>query len=174
MRPGHDQKEPYMALEFKKSEVKRPYESIIIMDPSASEEEQKALFQKNKEIVESFSGTVNSVEIWGKRPLANHIEKHQMGTYFHSYFTAGPDVVVELERTMRINEKVLRYMHTRLDENQTAEKHAENYKQILKDSTVRQQEAELRMQKKRAARTQRGPGRREGGGRDRDSHTEKA
>ena len=150
-----------MALEFKKSEVMRPYESIIIMDPSASEQEQKALFQKNKEVVESFKGSVFSVEIWGKRPLANHIEKHQMGTYFHSYFTAGPDAVVELERTMKINEKVLRYMHTRLDETQAVEKHAEDFKQILKDSVVRQQEAELRMQKKRAARAQRGPGKRE-------------
>ncbi len=153
-----------MALEFKKSEVKRPYESIIIMDPTASEQEQKALFQKNKEIVESFAGAMYSVETWGKRPLANHIEKHQVGTYFHSYFTAGPDVIVELERTMKINEKVLRCMHSKLDENQTVEKHAENFKQILKESTERQQEAELRMQKKRAARTQRGPGR----GRDRD------
>lgn len=158
-----------MALEFKKSEVKRPYESIIIMAPTASEEQQKKLFQKNKGIVESFSGEMNSVETWGKRPLANHIDKHQMGTYFHTYFTAGPGAVLELERTMKINDQVLRYMHTRLDEGQTAEKHAEDYKQILKDSTVRQQEAELRMQKKRAARTQRGPGRREGGGRDRDS-----
>lgn len=148
-----------MALEFKKSEVKRPYESIIIVDPTASEQEQKTLFQKNKEIVESFEGSVHSVEIWGKRPLANHIEKHQMGTYFHSYFTAGPDVIVELERTMKINEKVLRYMHTKLDETQTVEKHAEDFKVILKESAERQQEAELRMQKKRAARTQRGPSR---------------
>ncbi len=169
-----------MALEFKKSEVKRPYESIIIMNPSASEEQQKKLFQKNKEIVESFSGEMNSVETWGKRPLANHIEKHQMGTYFHSYFTAGPGAVLELERTMKINDQVLRYMHTRLDENQTAEKHAENFKQILKDSATRQQEADLRMQKKRAARAQRGPSRRDGGGRDRDgrdnreNRTEKA
>ncbi len=148
-----------MALEFKKSEVKRPYESIIIVDPSASEQDQKNLFQKNKEIVESFSGSVYSVETWGKRPLANAIDKHQMGTYFHSYFTAGPDVIVELERTMKINEKVLRYMHTKLDETQTIEKHAEDFKKVLKDSAERQQEAELRMQKKRAARAQRNTGR---------------
>jgi small subunit ribosomal protein S6 len=150
-----------MALEFKKSEKMRPYESIIIMDPNASEQDQKALFNKNKEIVEGFKGSMYSVETWGKRPLANPIEKHQVGTYFHSYFTADPSAIVELERTMKINEKVLRYMHTRLNDKQTVEKHAEDYKQVLKDSNVRQQEAELRMQKKRAARAQRGPGKRE-------------
>jgi len=148
-----------MALEFTKSVTKRPYESIIIMDPSASEAEQKSLFQKNKEIVESFSGTVHSVETWGKRPLANPIEKVQIGAYFHSYFQAGPEAVLELERTMGINEKVIRFMHVRLDDGQTVEKHAENFKQILKDSAERQAEAEARNQKKRAARTQRGPAR---------------
>ncbi len=154
-----------MALKFKKSQAMCLYESIIIMNPTALEEEQKALFKKNKEIIQSFGGSVYSVEIWGKRPLANHIKKHQMGTYFHSYFTAGPDVIVELERTMKNNEKVLRYMHSGLNGAQSIEKHAENFKQILKESTERVQEAELRMQKKRAARTQRGSNKgRESGG----------
>lgn len=148
-----------MALEFTKSVTKRPYESIIIMDPSASEADQKALFKKNKEIVETFSGSVHSVETWGKRPLANPIEKIQMGAYFHSYFQAGPEAVLELERTMGINEKVMRFMHVRLDEGQTVEKHAENFKNLLKESAERQAEAEARNQKKRAARTQRGPSR---------------
>ncbi len=154
-----------MALKFKKSLAVCLYESVIIMDPGALEEEQKALFKKNKEIVESCSGSVYSVETWGKRLLANHIQKHHMGTYFHSYFTGGPDVVVELERTMKNNEKVLRYMHSRLDGTQPIEQHAQDFKQILKKSAERLQEIELRMQKKRAARTQKGSGRgRDGGG----------
>lgn len=150
-----------MALEYKKSERKRPYESVIIVNPAASEADQKALFQKNKEIVESFSGNVHSVETWGKRPLANHIDKVQMGTYFHSYFVAAPEAILELERTMRINEQVMRFLHVKLDETQTVEKHAENFKVILKESAERQQEVEARNQKKRAARAQRGPGKRE-------------
>ena len=146
-----------MALNFTKSVTKRPYESIIIVDPAASEADQKALFQKNKEVVESFSGSVHSVTTWGKRPLANPIEKVQIGTYFHSYFEAGPDAVLELERTMGINEKVMRFMHVRLDEGQTVEAHAESFKKTLKESAERQAEAEARNQKKRAARAQRGP-----------------
>jgi small subunit ribosomal protein S6 len=150
-----------MALEYKKSERKRPYESVIIVNPAASEQEQKALFQKNKEIVESFSGSVHSVETWGKRPLANHIDKVQLGAYFHSYFVASPEAILELERTMRINEQVMRFLHVKLDETKSVEKHAENFKVILKESAERQQEVEARNQKKRAARAQRGPGKRE-------------
>lgn len=152
---GHRPKGGKMAIDYKKSEVKRPYEAVIIMDPSASEEEQKNLFQKNKEIIESYEGEVFSVETWGKRTLANPINKVAMGNYFHAYFTAKPEVITELERTMKINEKVMRYVHTVLSEKTSLDKHSEDFKNVLKESRERQQEAEARIQKKRAARAAR-------------------
>lgn len=141
-----------MALEYKKSKVLRPYESVIILDPTASEEAQKSLFQKNKEIVSKFDGEVHSVQTWGKRDLANPIDKTQVGAYFHSYFTAAPEAILELERTMKINENVLRVVHAKLDETKSLDEHAEAYKKILAGALERQQEAEARAQKKRAAR----------------------
>jgi len=167
-----DQKEKNMAVSYEKVAKKRPYEAIIIMAPEASEADQKTLFTKNKEIVEGLGGSVHSVETWGKRTLANQIDKTKLGVYFHSYFEAKPETILELERTMRINEKVLRCLHTRLDEKLPIAKHAENFKEILGESVKRQQEAEAKLAKKKAARSaQRGPRKYDGPRENRDNNS---
>ena len=92
------------------------YEAVVILHPDTSMEEQKQLFQKNKGIVESTKGSFFSLETWGKRNLANTIKGLRKGIYFHVVFESGPEAIAELERTMRINDRVLRFMHVRLDE----------------------------------------------------------
>lgn len=144
-----------MGVEYKKETIKRPYEAVIIMNPEAPEKAQKDLFTKNKKIIEDFGGEVFSVDTWGKRNLANPIKKVKLGHYFHAYFMAEPEAILELERTMKINDNVMRYAHTKLDEKLPIEKHAENFKQVLKESKDRQDEAEARFQKKRAMKKER-------------------
>ena len=46
---------------------------------------------------------------WGKRRCAHKIKKSQKGNYFLLYFSGDPGVLTELDRTLRYNEKVLRY-----------------------------------------------------------------
>ena len=138
-----------MAIEFTKTERIRPYESIIIVDPTASDEQRKKIFQKNKEVVESFHGAIHTVETWGKRKLANPINKLKTAEFFHSYFTANPDAISEIERTLKINDDVLRVVHTKLDDGVSVEKHIEKYKEVLKQSQERLNEADVRKQKKR-------------------------
>ncbi len=149
-----------------------PYEGIIMVHPDASEEDQKNLFKRNKSIVESFKGSVNHLEVWGKRSLANPIENHKKAYYFHTSFEAEPAVIAELERTMRINDKVLRFMHTRLPDKTNLVKFMEDFKQSLADSATREREREAKFQARKAAnrgdrgdRGDRGGGGREGGGR---------
>lgn len=125
-------------FELTKEPVVRPYEAIILMDSGATEEEQKALFQKNKKIVEGFSGELSHVDTWGLRKLANPIGKANRGLYFHCTFTAGPDAIMELERTMRINEKVLRFMHTRLPEGTSLTTYVEKFKEALVERRERE------------------------------------
>lgn len=131
--------------------IKRPYEVIVLMNPDSSLQEQKELFQKNKSIIQNFGGSVHSVETWGKRNLANQIGKTKKALYFHSLFEAGTQAVAELERTMRINDKVLRFMHTRLDERTPLSKHLEAFKKGLQDTAQREKEKEAKFQARRAA-----------------------
>ena len=91
-------------MQLEKRPYVRPYEVVILMHPDATEDDQKNLFRKNKAIVEEqFGGSVKHLDTWGKRSLANPIAKNKRAVFFHSTFTAEPQAVLELERTMRIN-----------------------------------------------------------------------
>lgn len=131
--------------------LKRPYEVVVIVHPDASLEEQKELFRKNKATITNFSGNIHSVETWGKRNLANPIGKLKKAIYFHSIFEANPQAVAELERTMRINDKVLRFMHHSLDERTSMAKHHEAFKKGLAESAQREKEREAKAQLRRQA-----------------------
>lgn len=121
------------------------------MHPDATVEEQKDLFKKNKSIIEGAKGSIFSLETWGKRTLANQIGKTKKAIFFHAFFEAGPDAIAELERTMGINDKVMRFMHTRLDERAPLTKHAETFKKGLQDSASKEKEREAKVQARRAA-----------------------
>jgi small subunit ribosomal protein S6 len=132
-------------------EQKRNYEVVILMHPDASVEDQKELFKKNKGIIEQNSGSIYSLDTWGKRTLANQIGKTRKAIYFHSTFEAKSAAISELERTMRINDKVLRYMHTRLDERESLAKYMEAFKKAIVESANKEKEREAKIQAKRAA-----------------------
>lgn len=146
---------------------KRKYETIIIMHPESTEEEQKKFFKKNKEILASFDGEYHHLDTWGKRKLANQINKNRMGTYFHGTFEAKAEVIAELERTMRINDKVLRFFHKKLDSRTTLSQHVENFRDIIKKSVDKEKEKEAKIAKRSAARQMKPS--RDRGDRDRDN-----
>lgn len=132
-------------------DLKRPYEAVILMHPDASLEEQKELFRKNKGIIQQNKGSVNSLETWGKRNLANMIAKSKKAIYFHTTFEALPTAIHELERTMRINDKVLRFVHTKLDPRISVAKHLETFKRGLQESANREREREAKAAARKAA-----------------------
>lgn len=139
-------------LELSQVTVTRPYEAIVMMDTDATEQDQKDLFKKNKSIIESFSGEMNHIDTWGKRKLANPIEKKMRAVYFHTTFTASPDAIKELERTMKLNDKVLRVVHSKLSEKIPLAKHVENFKEQLADTLQKEKEKEAKFKARKAAR----------------------
>ena len=157
------------------SSTLRNYEGVVILHPDATEEEQKAFFKKNSDLIKSFKGEVNHLDTWGKRKLANPIEKFTRGVYFHTTFQANGNCISELERTMRINDRVLRFTHVRLDDRQSLSKAVDDFKQALADTLNREKEREAKNAARRAQMgggggfgRDRDGGGRDGGGRDRD------
>lgn len=154
-----------MAFELEVRPNLRPYEGVILLNSDTTEENQKALFAKNKDIIEKqFGGSVKHLDTWGKRNLANPIEKAKRAIYFHTTFEANPQAIAELERTMRINDNVLRFMHTRLEEGTDLNTHLENFKKALSESAAREREREAKFQARKAAQGSRGPRRDDEGG----------
>lgn len=92
----------------------RPYEVLVIVDPRPTDEEIAALLTQLGEQVKSLGAEVVKMENWGKRRLAYDIRKQREGTYAVFEISAEPAMVKELERQLRLNESVLRFLSTRV------------------------------------------------------------
>ena len=96
-------------------ETKRQYEVVFIVDPTADEEVPK-LTESFSQIVTDQGGTVVKAETMGKRQLAYEILHHKDGTFVLLEIEGSGREIAELERRMRVNDRVLRYITVRVDE----------------------------------------------------------
>ena len=87
----------------------RYYEMVFIVHPSVPDDEVSAVTDKITSAINQRKGEVIHLDNWGKRRCAHKIKKSQKGNYFLLYFSGDPGVLTELDRTLRYNEKVLRY-----------------------------------------------------------------
>ncbi|GAA4288186.1 30S ribosomal protein S6 [Georgenia daeguensis] len=85
----------------------RQYELMIILDPEVDERTVAPSLDKLLTVVKT-GGTVDNVDIWGKRRLAYDIKKRSEGIYAVVNMTTTPDVAQELDRQLGLNEAVLR------------------------------------------------------------------
>jgi len=91
----------------------RPYEIMVILDPTLDERTVAPSLEAFLNVVRKDGGTVDKVDIWGKRRLAYQIEKKSEGIYAVVDLTAEPAVVQELDRQLNLNEAILRTKVTR-------------------------------------------------------------
>ena len=91
------------------------YEVVYILDPNLNEEATAAMVSKFQTLVEQ-NGTLAEVNEWGKRRLAYPINFKNEGYYVLVNFTAAPEFPRELERNFEINENIMRYLVTRVEE----------------------------------------------------------
>ena len=89
------------------------YEVLYIIVPELDEEATRASIEKFKGIVESNGAEVVAIDEWGKRRLAYPIDYKAEGTYVLMSFNSAPEFPKELERNMKNDEQILRYMVTR-------------------------------------------------------------
>lgn len=92
------------------------YESIIILDPNSSEENQAGLLAKFKETVEAKGGSVVHQVQWGRRKLAYPVRKLDYGTYYLLYLDRRPEALTALENVLRLDEGVLKWQTVSVDD----------------------------------------------------------
>lgn len=97
------------------------YETTFITKPEMTDEALKALQQKLIGVVGQFGGELVINEDWGKRKLAYPISKEVRGQYTYIVYTGKGDVVHEMERTLRLNDQVLRFLSVNLEKEFNAE-----------------------------------------------------
>lgn len=86
----------------------RQYEMMVILDPEIEERTVAPSLDKYLGVVKTAGGTVDNVDIWGRRRLAYEINKKSEGIYAVVNFTATPETAQELDRQLGLNEAVLR------------------------------------------------------------------
>ncbi|MEQ1569103.1 MAG: 30S ribosomal protein S6 [Myxococcota bacterium] len=90
------------------------YETIIIVRPDIDDTAVFGIAEKVEAIVLGANGHVLDREDWGKRKLSYPIAKHQRGHYLRLNFLCGPSLVAEIERRIRNDDQVVRFMTLRL------------------------------------------------------------
>jgi small subunit ribosomal protein S6 len=86
----------------------RRYEMMIILDPSLEERTVQPSLDQFLKVVTTGGGSVDKVDVWGRRRLSYEIDKKAEGIYTVVDLTAEPDTVKELDRQLNLNEAVLR------------------------------------------------------------------
>ncbi|MCA1984426.1 MAG: 30S ribosomal protein S6 [Nocardioides sp.] len=86
----------------------RAYEVVVILDPSTDERTVAPSLDKFLNVVRNDGGTVESVDVWGRRRLAYEVKKNAEGIYAIVNLTAEPATVKELDRQLTLNESILR------------------------------------------------------------------
>jgi small subunit ribosomal protein S6 len=86
----------------------RAYEVMVILDPSLEERTVQPSLDKYLNVVRKDGGTVENVDVWGRRRLAYEIKKNAEGIYAVINLTAEPATVQEFDRQLGLNESVLR------------------------------------------------------------------
>jgi small subunit ribosomal protein S6 len=95
---------------------KRSYEIVFIIDPDADDAEVMRLTESAQKIITDQGGSIIKTEMMGKRQLAYEINHKRDGIYVLLEVEGSGREIAELERRMRVSDRILRYMTVRVDE----------------------------------------------------------
>jgi small subunit ribosomal protein S6 len=131
----------------------RRYEQIVILDSDLSEDERSPVFDRLKELIPQYKGFLIDIDEWGQKKLAYEIKKKPRGYYAQVNFCGFGDLVDEMERFFRIDDRILKYMTVLLDKEADVEaiKAEMAEKEALKAEAVAKAEEEARQAAEKAA-----------------------
>lgn len=92
------------------------YELMVILDPEIDERTVAPSLDKFLNVIRNDGGTIDNVDIWGRRRLAYEINKKSEGIYAVVDFTATSEATAELDRQLKLSEAVMRTKVLRAEE----------------------------------------------------------
>ncbi|MCK5005598.1 MAG: 30S ribosomal protein S6, partial [Candidatus Aminicenantes bacterium] len=96
--------------------MKREYEIGLIINPETADEEAEKIKTSITDILTKGNGSIENIDDWGRKALAYPIEKHNEGIYVFIKTLSPGDVIAAVERRLKLNEKVMRFIVIRLDD----------------------------------------------------------
>ena len=86
------------------------YETTVVLKPDVGGDTIEAALDRVRDVVSTQGGKLLEIDHWGKKRLAYEIQKHTRGIYVHTQFLGKGPMVAELERNLRINHNILRFL----------------------------------------------------------------
>jgi len=93
------------------------YETIYIVNPTLDDDSLKEAIDKFSDLIKKLKGSIVKVNEWGKRKLAYEVKQFDKGYYLVLDFCALPKMVTELERNLKLDDRILKYITVKIDEN---------------------------------------------------------
>lgn len=128
------------------------YETTFITRSELSDDALKALSDRLGEIVSTYKGEVVLREDWGKRRLAYSIKKESRGHYTYLVYTGQGDIVHEIERNLRLQDHVLRFLTVNLGKDFEASKFQKQRSDLQAAAKRREEERDARREERAAGR----------------------
>lgn len=122
------------------------YESVLIARQDLGDKEIEKIIDSLTNILKKNKATVVSTELWGLRPLAYKIEKNKKGHYVMLQIEGDGESIKELERNMRIDENIIRYLSLKIDK--VSEKPSIMMKKTFESSKEEIKENKVSVEKK--------------------------
>jgi small subunit ribosomal protein S6 len=128
------------------------YETTFITRSELSDDALKTIQEKLKGVVAQYSGEIVLTEDWGKKKLAYPIQKETRGHYSYMVYSGKGDIVHEIERNLRLQEHVLRFLTVNLEDEFDAAKFQTQRAAIHEAAKRREAEREARREERAAER----------------------
>ena len=94
----------------------REYEMIYIVRPDLEDGDISTIQERTEKVIAAQKGTLLKVDDWGKKKLAYEIQKFNKGHFVLFNYLGNPEGVEEIERTLRIDDSVLRFLTVKLED----------------------------------------------------------
>lgn len=107
------------------------YETVIIVSASLEDEDIEKILKRFEEFFKNNNVEIIEIEKWGRKRMAYHIKKVRTGYYFLIRYKCEGSFVKKLERTLQIDEQILRYLTIRLDKKALAYIESQRGKQVV-------------------------------------------
>lgn len=94
---------------------KNYYEFTYIINPVLEDDQLKEVVDKVTKLIESKDGEIEEVDEWGLRQFAYDMDKKGSGYYVNMYFSAPAEAIASVERQLRIDDNIMRYLTLKYD-----------------------------------------------------------
>ena len=91
------------------------YELTYIISPVLEDDEYEGIVEKYTELIRDNDGEIDEVDEWGIRKFEYEMDNKSSGYYVNAYFTAPGELIEKLERSLRIDDQIMRYLTLKYD-----------------------------------------------------------